>query len=68
MRQRAGLAFKVAEVGRPLGGVGDGAVLDLSLPAERFAQQDAGWRVAVGNGLDKHGYLLNANICTRDLR
>jgi len=51
-------AQSLDDMGRPFGKVGDGAVLDLALPVERFAQQDTGWRVAVGDALNKHGYLL----------
>ncbi len=46
-------AQSLDEVGRPLGEVGDGAVLDLAVPAERFAQQDAGRRVAIGEYHDR---------------
>ena len=55
------------EVGRPLGEVGDGAVLDFALPAERCAQEDVGRRVAVGDARDKYSYLTNDNVGKKDL-
>jgi len=60
-------AQSLDEVGRPLGKVGDCAVLDLALPAKRFAQQDAGRRAAVGDARDKYSYLTNDNVGKKDL-
>ena len=58
---RVALRFEKAaqtldDAGRPLGKIGDGAVLDLAGVAVGFAQEDAGRRVAVGDAFDKHGY------------
>ena len=46
------------DAGRPLGKIGDGAVLDLPGVAVGFAKEDAGRGVAVGDALNKHGYLF----------
>jgi hypothetical protein len=40
--------------GRPLGEIGDGAVVDLAIFAEAFSQEDGGWGVAVGDGRHIH--------------
>ena len=44
------------EVRGPLGEVEDGALADLGANAEGLAEKDGGGRVAVGDGLDIHGY------------
>ena len=40
---------------RPIAEIEQGALLDLSVDAIAFAQQDGGRRIAVGHGLDVHG-------------
>ena len=44
------------QIARPFGQVGEGPLLDLSVRAIGFAEQQGGRRVAVGDGLDVHGY------------
>src|SRR4051812_26653821 len=46
------------EVGRPVGEVEEGALLDLPALAVGLAQQDGRGRAAVGNDLDVHGYIM----------
>src|SRR6201993_4649383 len=43
------------DLGRPIGQVGDGALLDLAGVAIALAQQDRGRRVSVGDRFDIHG-------------
>jgi hypothetical protein len=40
--------------GGPVGEIGDGAVVDLAVFAEAFAEEDGGWGVAVGDDGDVH--------------
>src|SRR5208283_108147 len=44
--------------GRPVRQVGDGAILDLAILPEGFAQEDGGGRVAVGDGGDIHDFYI----------
>ena len=44
------------ERGRPVTEVEQGALLDLAVDAIALAQEDSGRGIAVGNGLDVHGY------------
>ena len=44
--------------GGPSGEVGEGAFNDLAAAAEALAEEDGGRRVAVGDGLNIHGYMI----------
>src|ERR1700751_5986886 len=54
---------------RPVTEVEQGPLLDLAVDAIALAQQDGGRGIAVGNGLDVHGYLYreSMNISTYNL-
>src|SRR5713101_3193593 len=47
---------------RPIRQIGQRALLDLVAVAIAFAQQDRGWRIAIGNALDVHGELESSRI------
>ena len=48
--------------GRPVGEIGQGAILDLAVLAEGFAQEEGGWGVAVGDGGDVHDFCISHTI------
>ena len=43
----------------PMGEVGEGAVVDLAVEAEGFAEEDGGRGVAVGDGSHVHAYIIH---------
>jgi len=45
--------------GGPRGEIGEGAFVDLGAYADGFAEEDGRGRVAVGDGLNIHGSILN---------
>jgi hypothetical protein len=47
---------------RPMGDVGEGAVEDLAVETEGFAEEDGGRGVAVGYGGDVHAYIIQTTI------
>jgi hypothetical protein len=47
---------------RPMGDVGEGAVEDLAVEAEGFAEEDGRRGVAVGYGGDVHAYIISLYI------
>jgi hypothetical protein len=47
---------------RPSGEIGEGAFDNLAAAAEALAEEDGGRRVAVGDGLNVHGYNIAYNI------
>ena len=50
------------KIGRPLGEIGNRAVLDLAFVAVGYAKKDAGRGVAIADAFNKHGYLLPVHI------
>jgi hypothetical protein len=58
-----GLAFEEAAEGVDLGGgpsgkIGEGSFNDTAIKTRGFAEEDGGRGVAVGDGLDVHGYII----------
>jgi hypothetical protein len=47
---------------RPMGEVGESAVVDLAVEAEGLAEEDGGRGVAVGDGGDVHVYIISSII------
>ena len=45
--------------GIPMGEIGEGAIFHFTVFAEGFAEEDGGWRFAIGDGGDVHTYLLS---------
>ena len=45
-----------------MGEVGEGAVADLAVEAERFAEENGGRGAAVGDGGDVHAYMIRLLI------
>ena len=48
--------------GIPAGDIGEGAGFDLSMVAERLAEEDGGRRSAIGDGGDVHAYIISLLI------
>jgi hypothetical protein len=44
--------------GGPRGEIGEGSFIDLGSDTDRFAEEDGGRRVAIGDGLDVHGSMI----------
>jgi hypothetical protein len=44
--------------GGPGGEIGEGAFMDIGADTDRFAEEDGGRGVAVGDGLDVHGSMI----------
>jgi hypothetical protein len=44
--------------GRPGGEIGEGALVDLGADADGFAEEDSRRGVAIGDGLDVHGSMI----------
>jgi hypothetical protein len=44
----------------PCGDVQDSFFLNFTITAIGFAQQDAGWRISIGDGFDIHGHYITA--------
>src|SRR5215469_15070443 len=57
------------ELRGPVTEVEQGALLDLAVDAIALAQQNGGRGIAVGNGLDVHGYIYreSVNISTHNV-
>jgi len=47
---------------RPSGEIGESAFDDLGAAAEALAEEDGGRGVAIGNGLDIHGYIISLTM------
>ena len=45
--------------GIPMGEIGKGTIFNFAVFAEGFAEEDGGWRFAIGDGGDVHTYLLS---------
>ena len=48
--------------GRPMGEVGESAVVDLAVESEGFAEEDGGWGLSVGHSGDVHVYTIWQSI------
>jgi hypothetical protein len=47
--------------GGPGGEIGEGALLDFGAGTDRFAKENGGRGIAIGDGLDIHGSMIRAS-------